>query len=380
MSWDDVDKKRGGGSSSFLKLEAGEAVQFRVLDESPHTAYVHKITQQVEKDDDSGETQEVFRTIPATPDLDDDYIEQNSTRWPAEPVFALRVYAYGKDDEGEVKVLQGGRQIFKQLKDLYESNGDLREFDCKLKREGKGRDTKYTVTAVVRSKDIDVEEIIESFDDSLDFDVLFPSVTAEDQKRMLKEAKLDIAYDPAREIAENMDLDDALDVRVTFGKYKGKTIGELVAIDAGYVEWMADNVSSDDTIRAAAMIAAERLDEIDAPKPKKALPKPKDDKKSKSAKKSAKPASSDDDEQEDDKPARTAASKKADAKKKPASQAKSSLERDALMEKVNDVFENNEKYEDAMEIVKVIKKHGNGKTRIKDLNEEQLRSLLDDIE
>ena len=40
---------------------------------------------------------------------------------------------------------------------------------------------------------------------------------------------------------ENMDVTDAEDIKITFGKHKGKTLGEVIASDRGYVEWLSGN-------------------------------------------------------------------------------------------------------------------------------------------
>lgn len=50
---------------------------------------------------------------------------------------------------------------------------------------------------------------------------------------------------------ENMSLEDARNIKVTFGKYKGKTLGELQVEDHKYLLWIHDN-SKDQVIKAAA--------------------------------------------------------------------------------------------------------------------------------
>ncbi len=52
---------------------------------------------------------------------------------------------------------------------------------------------------------------------------------------------------------ENMSLDEARNIKVTFGKYKGKTLGELQVEDHKYLLWIHDN-SKDQVIKAAAFI------------------------------------------------------------------------------------------------------------------------------
>lgn len=53
--------------------------------------------------------------------------------------------------------------------------------------------------------------------------------------------------------AENMTVEDARNIKVSFGKYKGKTLGELQKEDVKYLTWLHDN-SKDQLIAKAAFI------------------------------------------------------------------------------------------------------------------------------
>lgn len=44
-------------------------------------------------------------------------------------------------------------------------------------------------------------------------------------------------------------VDDAKNYALTFGKYKGKTLGELFRLDRKYLEWLYDNEQTDAVIR-----------------------------------------------------------------------------------------------------------------------------------
>jgi len=56
--------------------------------------------------------------------------------------------------------------------------------------------------------------------------------------------------EPAREYTP----DDAAGVVVTFGKYRGKTLGEIAAIDKEYVHWLADKAEKADMRNAAKAV------------------------------------------------------------------------------------------------------------------------------
>lgn len=351
MSWNDLDQKQGsGGSGRFVSFKDVESVRIRVLDEEPHTTYVHKMKQMV-----AGE--EVFRTIPATPSLDDDYIQrENGKRFPAVAQFNMRVFEYKRDekdakkflDDGEIKILQGGVSIFKQLRTLYQNEGSLSAFDILITKQGSGRETEYTVSACPTSKSVDVSVLQGevSGDEALQWENIFPAITAEDQKRMLAEANMDINYDPALAIAAEMTEEDAQKQVFPFGKYKGKTVGEIAIIDTGYMEWAADNVTSNDAVAAACRVLSGSLLSRATEAPKIEAPK--------------------------------AEPKKAEPKKAPAKAAPPKADNADLIAKVTKAFDS-EKWDDTMLVLETIKKHGGGKTRLKDLTAPQLEALYAEV-
>lgn len=53
---------------------------------------------------------------------------------------------------------------------------------------------------------------------------------------------------------ETMNSDDAGNMKINFGKYRGKTISELYKEDIGYVKWLKDNARDEAVKQAAAMI------------------------------------------------------------------------------------------------------------------------------
>jgi len=355
MSWKDLDEKPKSGGSRFVKLESGKTTRFRILDEEPYTTYTHKIVQP----DANGV--EVFRSIPATTKLDEDYIQQvNGKRYPAVPQFNIRVFEFAKDDkgkdttEGEIKILQQGVSVFKALRSLYEEHGSLSQFDITIKVTGEKRDTEYTVTAAPFSLDIDVNALQTKLAQTteLAYENVFPTVTADDQKKMLAEAKLDVTYDPAAQIASGMSYEDALNQTFTFGKFKGKTVSDVMVIDSSYLEWAGENVTSNDALAAACRVVANRINGV-APAP--AL----------QSGQSAPAAPS--------APAPTQAAPKA-TKVAPKASA-DTAEAKALRERISNKFEDF----DAQDIVGKIKEASGGKVKLKDLNIDELNKLAESI-
>lgn len=363
--WNDIDKPSGGtGGGRFVQFESDKAVRMRILDEEPYTTRVHKISQMVTK---GGKSEEVFRSITATASPDDSFIlRHNAKRYPEQMQFNMRVFVYAKDDqgkdtdEGEIKILQGGPAIFKPLRTIYTQEGSLSAFDIIITRKGAGRDTEYTVSAAARSRTIDVKPLIDKMNTDVDlaWDRIFLPITGDQQKKMMDEAGLDINYDPAAELAASMTIEQARTKVISFGKYKGKTINELMAIDAGYLSWAAENITTNEELAAACRVADGHLRGISASSepvrqslPEKAAPAPKAEAKAEAPK----------------------AEPKAEAKPVPTQSS------EELKAQITDWFESDSRFEDVQEVVTIIKKHGEGKTRLKDLTAGQMQNLLDDL-
>lgn len=394
MGWNDVDRKTGGGR--YLSIDPDSTVRVRLLDEEPYTVFVHKISQVVDGD-------ETFISVPATPVPDDDYIDEQTNRFRAVPQYNMRCALY--DDNGEIEglyVLSGGPQIFRPLKNIHNRYSDVRQFDIEITRTGEKLKTSYDVSTAPDSHDPDIDTLIEQVeeDESLAWDTLFPPITPEEQKQMVERAKIDLSYDPVEEIMENMVLEDALDTHITFGKYgpdkyppRGKKVGELIAIDSGYLEWAADEVTSDDEVAAACRIAVLHMhDQLENKAPTKKVTKGK----TKKAKKeepeenevSEWPLKMDpadylsqygDDAKNSALAKEVLAAKGEEGEEGEEGEDEGDTSRTKLIDSINEVFSSDERFSDAMEIVNVIKEHGDGKTRVKDLTVEQLQSLLRDI-
>lgn len=391
MSWGDVEKgnKQGGSGviGRFVSFKDKERVLLRVLDEQPHTIQMHKVSMEV-----NGENK--FRTIQATESPDDNYILATAgNRFPAVSQYNIRAYEYDEDHEdgGEVRILQGGVQIFKALKKLFDDFGHLNQFDIVISKEGTGRDTEYTVSAAPRSRELDVEAITAAMleDEALAWENVYSPITGEEQRQILEDAEIDITYDPVAALASGMEFDHAKGQTFTFGKYKGKTVQEMLVIDAGYVDWAGKNVTSNDALAAACRVAADHVRQLgdgnvkkgakllasgSAPAPA-AAPAPARTAKaagtaSEPQKKAAAPAPA-------AAPPKAATKPAAAAAQKPAA---NNEEHTNLVKEITAVFNNDDRFGDAQEIVAVVKKHGNGKTRVRDLNVEQLTALKADIE
>lgn len=57
-----------------------------------------------------------------------------------------------------------------------------------------------------------------------------------------------------REVTENMTLNDAMNMVVSFGKYKGQTVADIFNHDAGYLDWISKNARVEKVRKAAEIV------------------------------------------------------------------------------------------------------------------------------
>lgn len=336
--WAGVGKSRGGGGGddTYLRLEDGGKAVFRMLDEEPVTIRQHKLGQ--EKDGEN-----LFLSL--TCGGDNCYIcDRAQKRFPPGDTWAANVLVLSglaDQKEHEVRVLVGGPMIWKQMAELYEEYGDIREFDILITRDGKDRDTTYNVTASPKSQKINVANEVRNRD-LHDIEALFAVKTPDEQKAALEEAGFDIDYDPVFERMQTMTLEEAMKVEITFGKKKGKTIREVFIEDPSYLRWMAQNVTSSVDVGAAARLAVEG-----------------GMKKEKAGQKAA-PGSK----------IQTTGSKKK-VEEEPAKPATNTL-----VDRLRAYFNDTEPYSsDPSQVAELIKKYGKGKRRLHDLADADLKAL-----
>lgn len=340
MAWDKVGKKSSGGSTDFLRLKADDRAVFRMLDEEPTTIRQHKLSQSID-----GE--EKFVTIQCAGD--ECFIcERAKTRFPPQDVWAANVLVLeGLEDQKEpvVRVLTGGTQIWSQMKALYdEAEGEISSFDIVLKRQGKGKeDTQYIVTAAPKSRAMNMANVMRDIaDDMKSIEALFPVLNAEEQEAAVKAAGVDIDYDPVAELMQVMSLEEAWDIEVPFGKYKGRTIKNLFISDPRYLTWMAQNVTSNVKVGAAARLVVESGMKKKTAATKASAPQ-------------ATPAP---------------AGKKAAGKKEAAAKPQTQLQ------KITDHLANVEPYaSDVNAVAGIIKEFGGGQRRLANFSEEAMQKL-----
>ncbi|NBI08397.1 hypothetical protein [Senegalia massiliensis] len=64
----------------------------------------------------------------------------------------------------------------------------------------------------------------------------------------------DMAQFEQSERMDNLTEEDAKNIKVTFGKHSGKTLGEIAKVDKSYLEWLQENARDDYMQKAAKML------------------------------------------------------------------------------------------------------------------------------
>lgn len=391
MGWADVKKGpiRDGGGGRFFQWQDGETKVLRILDDEPETVWAHKVSQ-------TTDGEESYKTIPATPDLDENWIQRNSKRWPASPVHNVRaIQIQDGDPVGDIGIVQGGKMIFEPIADHFEQYGTVNDVDFAITRKGTGKNTKWSVQLAKKHAEIpeqDWDSLIDEMnaDEALQWDAVFViPQDGDEQRKMFEDAGFSIDYDPAEDIAAEMDVEEAMRVRMPEkgqGKYPGKSMGELVIIDLGYVQWVAGNYTSDDNIAAAARVVTRNLDEVRKLNPgrKAALKGGDGDRRSAGQRarderrgnarsvEELEVVDAEDEDGEDQRPAPRTAGRRAAGK---AAQP----DRGPLVTEINDLLGSLPQYEDAATLTRLVKRHSGGKTRMRDMDVEQLGTMLDDL-
>ena len=70
----------------------------------------------------------------------------------------------------------------------------------------------------------------------------------------------DMAQFKNAENLDTMNTEDALGLKITFGKHSGKSLGEIASVDMSYIDWLSKNAQKADIKKAADMIIQDSLD------------------------------------------------------------------------------------------------------------------------
>lgn len=110
--------------------------------------------------------------------------------------------------ENKIKVLECGKQIIKSIKEyaMDSDYGDPTKYDIKIKKEGSGRDTKYSVMPVPNKSNF-TEEELKMIEESPDIADINKIKTEEEIYQM----QLAVLADSIADLVEDDDMNDGTD-------------------------------------------------------------------------------------------------------------------------------------------------------------------------
>ena len=141
MNWSNIKTGGNGEGTPFLKLKTGEN-KVRIVD-LPFETQIHW------EDTVDGTKKKVICPGAGCPICKEGHIPQKR----------FQVLVLDREDN-KIKILEGGVSIFKQIKELAMDTdyGDPTLYDIKIKKEGQGRETKYSVLASPNKSQLTAEE------------------------------------------------------------------------------------------------------------------------------------------------------------------------------------------------------------------------------
>ena len=141
MNWSNIKTGGNGEGTPFLKLKTGEN-KVRIVD-LPFETQIHW------EDTIDGAKKKVICPGAGCPICKEGHIPQKR----------FQVLVLDREDN-KIKILEGGVSIFKQIKELAMDTdyGDPTLYDIKIKKEGQGRETKYSVLASPNKSQLTAEE------------------------------------------------------------------------------------------------------------------------------------------------------------------------------------------------------------------------------
>lgn len=345
MGWADVgqSQKNTNSINDLIKIEDKKRIRLLLPDSGPITNWIYSINTPaggyktwVSPDKDNGE----------------DFFAINRNIFNLKPIHAGYAYDY---DEGKIKILEAGNQIWEGIKVLIDAGKDLNNRDIIIIKTGTGRNTEYKVT------DADPTPAPSGLDlmDKPDLEGRYIPPTYE---MVLEDLKV-LGFTNPEQIFELKPLDyqQALQMEIPFGKWKGKTMQEIISLDTQYINFLATKIDRMDIRECARVISntilgtnyplsgiAPTLEEVDFQAPTDG---------------------------------QTISMNEQENKGQEEIQKLNTItidQREAMIKEINNIFETNPVYHDFMKIINTMKEASapNNKTSIVEFTNAELQKLL----
>lgn len=238
MAWNMVgqtQKDNNGGSSDLVKIEDKKKLRLILPESGPISHWFYTISTPAEG----------YRTW-VSPEKDQDFFATNRNIFGLRPTHAGLAFDY---EEGKIKILEAGNQIWEGIKVLVDAGKDINNRDILIMKKGTGRSTEYTVT------DCDPTPAPNGLD-SMERPDLEARYIAPTFEQVLEDLKM-LGFTNPEQIFEAKPLayEKALLMKVPFGKHKGKTMQELISADSQYITFLATKIDREDIKECARVIS-----------------------------------------------------------------------------------------------------------------------------
>ena len=239
MAWEDINRKQNNNStttvSDLVVLDGQKRLRLLLPESGPNSYWSYSIS----APDGS------YKTWIAPPQ-DQDFFSKNRQIFGIRPVHAGLAWDY---DEGAIKILESGNQIWEQIKALYDVGKNLSERDIVITKSGTGRGTSYKVVDMDPTPfNIDINSY-----EKPDMESRYQPPTYETVIEDLRQ----MGFTNPEEIfsTKPLDLEYAKSLEVPFGKHKGKTLNDVYMVDSQYILFLATKIDRDDVKQCARMVA-----------------------------------------------------------------------------------------------------------------------------
>lgn len=358
MAWNMVgatQKDNNGGSSDLIKIEDRKKIRLILPESGPVSHWFYTISTPADG----------YKTW-VSPERDQDFFACNRNVFGLRPMHAGLAFDY---DENKIKILESGNQIWEGIKVLVDAGKDINNRDILIMKKGSGRTTEYTVT------DCDPSPAPAGLDsmERPDLDARYIPPTFE---QVLEDLRA-LGFTNPEQIFEAKPLayDKALQMKVPFGKHKGKTMQELISLDSSYIGFLATKIDREDVKECARVISntiygtAYQTKGVTPSMSEVTFVAPEGTPTADGATQTA--------------PTDQAPTPQTEAKDAPAPQTTPQADgaRDAMIQEINTIFETKEEYKDFMKIIDAMKKASapHGKTSINEFTDMELARLKEII-
>lgn len=245
MTWNLIGKqeKPQGGASDLIKIEDKKKVRLLLhhTNGGPVANWIYAIS--TPADD--------YRTwVAPDKNTSEDFFALNRSIFSLKPIFSAYAYDY---DEQCIKILESGNMIWESIKDLYEAGKDLGNRDLLIRKKGSGRTTEYSVV------DCDPTPAPAGIDTMQLPDLYGRYVPATKEQVLADLAVLGFTNPEDIFVPRPLAYAVAKDVKIPFGKYKDKTMGQLVNLDTKYIDFLAMKIDRLDIKESARVVANQLL-------------------------------------------------------------------------------------------------------------------------